>query len=93
MTDSSDRAALGATATLVDEKALMALAEGHHTRTARAWGTREAGGHLVKVYAIEAPGRTVGEADLGPALRLAADQLALGRRAGALGLAIEGDVR
>ncbi|MDT9688217.1 hypothetical protein Q5762_07580 [Streptomyces sp. P9(2023)] len=74
--------------TPVDEAALMALAAGHHTRTARAWGTREAGGQLAKVYAIEAPGRTVGEAELAPALRMAADQLALGRRAGGLGLAV-----
>ncbi|WP_254705789.1 hypothetical protein [Streptomyces vilmorinianum] len=73
---------------LVDEAALLALARGHHARTARAWGTREAGGQLVKVYAIEAPGRTVGEAELAPALRVAADQLALGRHAGALGLAV-----
>ncbi|MEU9705951.1 hypothetical protein [Streptomyces sp. NPDC047981] len=82
MTDRTDGAAL------VDEKALMVLAEGHHARTARAWGAREAGGQLVKVYAIEAPGRTVGEAELAPALRIAADQLALGRRSGALGLAV-----
>ncbi|MFF9015761.1 hypothetical protein ACF09C_22705 [Streptomyces sp. NPDC014870] len=83
MTDRTDGGAA-----LVDEKALLALAEGHHARTARAWGAREAGGQLVKVYAIEAPGRTVGEAELAPALRIAADQLALGRRSGALGLAV-----
>jgi hypothetical protein len=73
---------------LVDEAALTALAEGHHARTARAWGTREAGGQLVKVYVIEAPGRTVDEAGLAAALRIAGDQLALGRHAGALGLAV-----
>ncbi|MGW6567922.1 hypothetical protein [Streptomyces sp. NPDC054975] len=82
MTDRTELAAL------VDETALKALAEGHHTRTARAWGTREAGGQLAKVYAIEAPGRTVGEPELAPALRIAADQLALGRHGGALGLAV-----
>ncbi|MBT2439080.1 hypothetical protein J7E93_02875 [Streptomyces sp. ISL-36] len=73
---------------LVDAAALMTLAEGHHARTARAFGTREAGGHLVKVYAIEAPGRAVGEAELAPALGIAADQLALGRRRGSLGLGV-----
>lgn len=73
---------------LVDEAALMSLADGHHARTVRPLGTREAGGHLVKVYGIEAPGRTVGEAEAEPALRIAADQLALGRHRGSLGLAV-----
>ncbi|WP_265866561.1 hypothetical protein [Streptomyces sp. SKN60] len=68
--------------------AVMALAEGHHARTVRALGAREVSGHLLKVYGIEAPGRTVGEAEAGPALALAADHLALGRHRGSLGLAV-----
>ncbi|WMX45117.1 hypothetical protein RGF97_09960 [Streptomyces roseicoloratus] len=68
--------------------AVMALSEEHHTRTVRPLGTRETAGHLLKVYGIEAPGRTVGEAETAPALRLAADHLALGRHRGSLGLAV-----
>jgi hypothetical protein len=41
----------------VDEKALLAMTAQHHARGVRASGAREAGGHLTKVYAIEAPGR------------------------------------
>lgn len=70
------------------EDALRALAADHHDRVVRAWGTRETGGHLVKVYGIEAPGRTVADRDLEAALRLAGDHLALGAARGSLGLAV-----
>ncbi|MFI8960887.1 hypothetical protein ACIGO8_02135 [Streptomyces sp. NPDC053493] len=68
--------------------AVMALADDHHARTVRALGVREVAGHLLKVYAVEAPGRTVGEAETDPAVRLAADHLVLGRHRGSLGLAV-----
>ncbi|MDX6740727.1 hypothetical protein [Actinocorallia sp. A-T 12471] len=71
----------------LDEEALRDLSDGHHDRDVRAWGTREAGGHLVKVYGIEAPGRTVAEHDLEAALRLAGTHLQLGAARGSLGLA------
>ena len=51
----------------MDAEALLALSRGHHDRTARAWGTREAGGHLVKVYSVQAPGRAVTEQDVATA--------------------------
>jgi hypothetical protein len=72
----------------VDAEGLLALAEGHHTRTTRPLGVREAGGHLVKSYALEAPGRTVTERDEAAALRIAEAHLALGRARGCLGLAV-----
>ncbi|MFG3514061.1 hypothetical protein [Streptomyces bobili] len=72
----------------VDAEGLLALAEGHHDRAARPLGTREVAGHLVKAYALEAPGRTVGEDDAEAALRIAAGHLALGRERGSLGLSV-----
>ncbi|MEI5522104.1 hypothetical protein WB401_03425 [Streptomyces brasiliscabiei] len=81
----SDHEALPAS---VDTDALLALAQGHHERVARAAGTREAGGHLVKAYALEAPGRTVTEQDIAAALRIVAAHLELGRVRGSLGLAV-----
>ncbi|POX48703.1 hypothetical protein C3489_26500 [Streptomyces sp. Ru71] len=72
----------------VTEDAVLALAEGHHARAARPLGTRRAAGHLVKAYALQAPGRTVTEQDAEAALRLAGDHLALGRGRGSLGLAV-----
>ncbi|WP_225834276.1 hypothetical protein [Streptomyces sp. NK08204] len=72
----------------VDTTALLDMAGGHHTRTARALGVREAAGHLVKVYALTAPGRSVGEAAAKTALELAGGHLALGRLRGSLGLAV-----
>jgi hypothetical protein len=72
----------------VDAEALLALAEEHHDRPARPLGTRETAGHLVKAYALEAPGRTVTEQDTEAALRMAADHLASGRQRGSLGLAV-----
>lgn len=72
----------------VDTTGLRALADGHHARTVTSWGTHEAGGHLVKVYVIEAPGRTVSEPERDTALALAADHLAPARARGSLGLAV-----
>ncbi|MGW5460306.1 hypothetical protein [Streptomyces sp. NPDC003996] len=72
----------------IDAPGLLALAEGHHGRTARALGVREAAGHLVKVYALQAPGRTVGPQAVDTALDLAAGHLTLGRVRGSLGLAV-----
>ncbi|MFJ8538706.1 hypothetical protein [Streptomyces sp. NPDC093591] len=74
--------------TAVDTEALLTLAQGHHERTARTAGTREAGGHLVKTYALQAPGRTVTEQDIAAALRITAAHLELGRTRGSLGLAV-----
>ncbi|ROO86616.1 hypothetical protein EDD29_4190 [Actinocorallia herbida] len=72
----------------LDEEALLALADDHHDREVRACGTREAGGHLVKVYGVEAPGRSVTDQDLEAALRLAGTHLQLGAARGSLGLAV-----
>ncbi|MFI8825740.1 hypothetical protein [Streptomyces sp. NPDC053431] len=68
--------------------AVMALSKGHHTREARPLGPRRISGHTLKPYGLAAPGRTVGEAELAPFLRLAEDHLALGRHRGSLGLAV-----
>ncbi|MEU6553579.1 hypothetical protein ABZ915_25350 [Streptomyces sp. NPDC046915] len=72
----------------VDADALLALAEDHHARTAWSMGSREAAGHLVKVYALQARGRKVTEQDAEAALEVAAAHLALGRLRGSLGLAV-----
>ncbi|MGW1911840.1 N-acetyltransferase family protein [Streptomyces sp. NPDC002076] len=72
----------------IDASGLLALAEGHHGRTARALGVREAAGQLVKVYALEAPGRTVGPQAVDTALDLAEGHLSLGGVRGSLGLAV-----
>ncbi|MEU6355789.1 hypothetical protein ABZ896_41830 [Streptomyces sp. NPDC047072] len=72
----------------VDAKALLALADAHHARPVRPIGTREAAGHLVKVYALEAPGRSVSEQDARAALGIAARHLELGPLRGSLGLAV-----
>lgn len=68
--------------------ALAALAEGHHTRTVRPSGTRWIAGHLVKTYAVEAPGRTVTPGFEETAVRLAAGHLTSGAARGSLGLAV-----
>ncbi|MEV0174353.1 hypothetical protein AB0I00_24925 [Streptomyces sp. NPDC050803] len=65
---------------------LRSLAEGHHARTVRPLGVREIAGHLVKAYAIEAPGREGASAEA--ALRTAEEHLASGRLRGSLGLAV-----
>ncbi len=72
----------------VDTKALLALSDEHHDRPVRPLGTHEAAGHVVKAYALEAPGRTVTEQDADAALRIAEAHLALGRTRGSLGLAV-----
>ncbi|MEU1480705.1 hypothetical protein [Streptomyces sp. NPDC005760] len=72
----------------VDTEALPALADSHHARPVRPLGTREAAGHLVKVYALEAPGRTVSDQDAEAGLRIAARHLELGPLRGSLGLAV-----
>ncbi|MGW0998388.1 hypothetical protein [Streptomyces sp. NPDC002520] len=72
----------------VREEALLELAKGHHARLARPLGTREAAGHLVKVYAVQAPGRTVTEADAQAALGIADGHLRLAGQRGSVGLAV-----
>ncbi|MER5200078.1 hypothetical protein ACWD3J_42305 [Streptomyces sp. NPDC002755] len=72
----------------VPAKELLALADSHHARAARPLGTREVAGHLVKAYALEAPGRTVTEPAAVEALRVAAGHLELGALRGSLGLAV-----
>src|SRR4051812_24568321 len=72
----------------VDGEALLALSKAHHERTVRAWGTREVGGHLAKVYVLQAPGRAVTDRDAAAALRTADGHLALGGVRGSLGLAV-----
>ncbi|OLT26506.1 hypothetical protein BJF83_21090 [Nocardiopsis sp. CNR-923] len=72
----------------VDANALLALAEDHHERDVHPLDCREISGHLVKVYALEAPGRTVTEQDEAEAVRIAEGHLALGAARGSLGLAV-----
>ncbi|MEV0705388.1 hypothetical protein AB0I53_46785 [Saccharopolyspora sp. NPDC050389] len=74
--------------TAVDSDALLALADGYHARAVRPLGTRPVAGHLVKPYAIEAPGRSVTDEGLQAALRVAADHLASAQLRGSLGLAV-----
>lgn len=71
----------------VDEAGLLGLAHGYHQRPTRLLKTTELGGQLAKVYAIEAPGRSVDIGGSEHALHLAALQLAADREMGALGLA------
>ncbi|GAA2637945.1 hypothetical protein SMC26_23130 [Actinomadura fulvescens] len=68
--------------------ALRALAEGHHGRTVRSLGMSQAAGHLVKSYAIEAPGRVVTSQEGQAALRIACDYLASAYLRGSLGLSV-----
>ncbi|WP_406010772.1 hypothetical protein OG440_35105 [Streptomyces sp. NBC_00637] len=72
----------------VPAKELLALADSHHARVARPLGTQRIAGHLVKAYALEAPGRTVTEPAAREALRVAAGHLELGPSRGSLGLAV-----
>ncbi|MFD9451873.1 hypothetical protein ACFWBC_02085 [Streptomyces sp. NPDC059985] len=72
----------------VDAEVLLTLSQGHHERTARSAGTRQVGGHLVKTYSLQAPGRTVTEQDIAAALRITEAHLGLGRTRGSLGLAV-----
>ncbi|MEU6663180.1 hypothetical protein [Streptomyces sp. NPDC046821] len=72
----------------IDQDALLALANGHHARAVRPLGSAERSGHLVKTYAIEAPGRAVTEADVAAVAPLVDAHLALGGVRGSLGLAV-----
>ena len=67
---------------------LRALADGHHARTVRSLGGHEIAGHLVKSYAIEAPGRALTDQDARTALRIADDHLNSAHLRGSLGLAV-----
>ncbi|MFM9373389.1 hypothetical protein [Streptomyces sp. Da 82-17] len=71
-----------------DRDALLALADGHHARAVRPLGARTVAGHLVKPYAIEAPGRCVTDKDLRAALQVAEAHLASASLRGSLGLAV-----
>ncbi|MEW2387600.1 hypothetical protein AB0933_04475 [Streptomyces venezuelae] len=82
------RAASATVPGAVDVRALTALSQTHHGRATRPLGTREIAGHLVKVYAVEAPGRVVTEREEASALRVAGPHLELGRARGSLGLAV-----
>ncbi|MGW0732929.1 hypothetical protein [Streptomyces sp. NPDC002851] len=70
----------------VDRAAVLALSEGHHARAVRPLGPREIAGHLVKTYALEAPGRTITAPDVDTAIRVAEPQL--GIQQGSLGLGV-----
>ncbi|WP_367325478.1 hypothetical protein [Streptomyces sp. HUAS ZL42] len=72
----------------IQAEALLTLAEEHHRRDVRPLSAREAAGHLVKPYALQAPGRTVTDQDAEAALRIAEAHLGLGRHRGSLGLAV-----
>ncbi|MER5481090.1 hypothetical protein ABT026_29535 [Streptomyces sp. NPDC002734] len=78
----------GRSLTAVDPDALLALAAGHHFRAVRPLGSRAVAGHLVKPYAIEAPGRTVTSHHADAALRVASDHLASAGLRGSLGLCV-----
>lgn len=65
---------------------LLGLSADYHQRATRLLSLEELGGHLTKVYAIEAPGRTVTPEGWEYALRLAGRHLRLGREAGSTGL-------
>lgn len=67
---------------------LLELADGHHARTVRPLGHSSTADHLVKSYAIEAPGRTVTDHDAQTALRIAAGHLSSADQRGTLGLAV-----
>ncbi|MGP3979187.1 hypothetical protein ACTWQF_35300 [Streptomyces sp. 8N114] len=73
---------------LEDQKALQALAEGYHARAVRPLGCSEIAGHLVKAYAIEAPGRSVTEQDAQTGRRIAGEHLASARLRGSAGLSV-----
>jgi hypothetical protein len=70
----------------VDAEALLGLAAGYHERTIRLMGVEEFDDQLTKVYAIEAPGRTVTPGNSEQTLRLARQQLRTDRATGSLGL-------
>jgi hypothetical protein len=74
--------------TAVDSDALRALADAYHARAVDPLGGRTVAGHLVKPYAIAAPGRRVTDGDVQTALRVAAAHLQSARLRGSLGLAV-----
>ncbi|MFD2690023.1 hypothetical protein ACFS5L_35045 [Streptomyces phyllanthi] len=71
-----------------DAGALLALADGYHARTVRPLGSTETAGHVVKSYAIEAPGRAVTDQDAQAALRIAAAHLSSACLRGSIGLSV-----
>ncbi|MEV7612530.1 hypothetical protein [Streptomyces sp. NPDC089799] len=72
----------------VDAGALTALADAYHPRTVRPLGCATLAGHLVKSYAVLAPGRTVTEEAARAAQQVAAAHLASARLRGSLGLSV-----
>ncbi|WP_093663022.1 hypothetical protein [Streptomyces radiopugnans] len=78
----------GPSPALAGSGALRALADGYHARTVRALDSSEIAGHLVKSYAVEAPGRTVTDRHAQAGLRIAADHLSSAYLRGSLGLAV-----
>ncbi|MFI6344764.1 hypothetical protein [Streptomyces sp. NPDC050560] len=87
MTDPG-RSSLGQHPAAVVPDALLALADGYHARAVRPFGARTVAGHLVKPYAIEAPGRAVTDGGLDAALRVAGAHLSSAALRGSLGLAV-----
>lgn len=67
---------------------LLALADDYHARTVRSLAGQEIAGHLLKPYAIEAPGRHATDEFVETALRIATDHLSTARLRGSLGLAV-----
>lgn len=67
--------------------ALIALADGFHQRATHSLGLRRASGHLIKMYAIEAPGRQVGPAEERAVLDVLTEELGEDRALDSLGLA------
>lgn len=88
MRDTTDAVTDGITAAPSgpDGPMLIGLAEAYHQRATRLLALEERGGHLTKVYAIEAPGRTVSRDDWEHALRIADHQLRQARGLGSIGL-------
>ncbi|MGP4021653.1 hypothetical protein [Saccharopolyspora sp. 5N708] len=84
----SHEARFGRSPAPADPDVLLALAAGHHARTVRSLGSSEIAGHVVKSYAIEAPGRTVADQDAQAAQRIAADHLTSAYLRGSLGLSV-----
>lgn len=69
-----------------DASMLLGLAADYHQRATRLLSLEELGGHLTKVYAIEASGRKVTRESWEHALRLAERHLWSVREAGSAGL-------
>jgi len=71
----------------LDATALAQLTAGYHQRPARLLTLQHLGGQLAKVYAVEAPGRTVDLESWARGVRLAGLALQSHREAGGVGLA------